>query len=45
MVPCGCRDCMEIAVGEPGAFCPECQDAGCEHDAECQVVRDEEEAS
>lgn len=23
--PCGCRDCFEIAVGEPGAMCSDCQ--------------------
>lgn len=27
--PCACRYCMEIAIGEPGAFCHECDDAGC----------------
>lgn len=37
---CGCRDCMEIAVGEPGVLCVECAEAGClgpEHD--CGVSR------
>lgn len=28
--PCACRDCKEIAIGEPGkAYCHECEDAGC----------------
>jgi hypothetical protein len=28
--PCACRDCMEIAIGEPGeAYCHECESAGC----------------
>jgi hypothetical protein len=27
--PCACRDCFEIAIGEPGAYCHECDDAGC----------------
>lgn len=33
---CACRDCFEIAIGEPGAFCWECKEAGCEPDEECQ---------
>ena len=34
---CACRDCMEIAIGKPGkAFCHDCEEAGCEHDSECQ---------
>lgn len=36
-VDCGCRDCMETAVGEPGDFCDDCQAAGCEPDSECQA--------
>lgn len=28
-IPCACRDCMDIAIGEPGALCNECQDASC----------------
>lgn len=28
--PCACRDCMEIAIGDDGALCWECQEAGCE---------------
>lgn len=28
--PCACRDCMEIAIGEPGvAMCHDCDEAGC----------------
>jgi hypothetical protein len=38
-VPCGCRDCFEIAIGEIGAFCHECEEAGCEPDSECCVER------
>lgn len=35
---CACRDCMEIAIGVSGeAFCHECEEAGCEHDEECQA--------
>lgn len=34
---CACRDCFEIAIGEPGeAFCWECEEAGCEGDSDCQ---------
>jgi hypothetical protein len=28
--PCACRDCFEIAIGEPGALCHACVSAGCE---------------
>jgi hypothetical protein len=42
---CACRDCFEIAIGEPGeAFCGACELAGCEDhqgvegmSQECQV--------
>jgi hypothetical protein len=34
-IPCGCRDCFEIAIGEPGDLCWECEEAGCEGDGEC----------
>jgi len=27
---CGCRDCFEIAIGEPGEICRECKTAGCD---------------
>lgn len=33
--PCACRDCMEIAIGEPGAMCHACDDAGCHGEREC----------
>jgi hypothetical protein len=33
--PCACRDCMETAIGEPGAMCHSCEDAGCEGEREC----------
>ena len=36
--PCACRDCMETAIGEPGAFCHECEDAGCAGNRECQAA-------
>ena len=36
-VQCGCRECMEIAIGEPGDMCTDCEDAGCEPDEECQA--------
>ena len=32
-VHCGCRDCFEIAIGEVGDLCHECETAGCEADA------------
>jgi hypothetical protein len=35
--PCACRDCFEIAIGEPGAMCHACADAGCTGDGECQA--------
>ena len=35
--PCACRDCFEIAIGEPGAFCHACEDAGCNGDGECDA--------
>jgi hypothetical protein len=28
--PCACRDCMETAIGEPGALCLDCEEHGCE---------------
>ncbi len=31
---CACRDCFEIAIGEEGALCSECEEAGCEAGAE-----------
>ena len=34
-VPCGCSECMEIAIGEPGTLCWECEEAGCTD--ECEV--------
>lgn len=34
-LPCACRDCFEIAIGEKGAMCHECESAGCELDSEC----------
>ena len=36
-VHCGCRDCFEIAVGEPGCMCHACEDAGCEADQACEA--------
>jgi hypothetical protein len=36
--PCACRDCMEIAIGEAGALCHHCEDAGCDPNRECQAV-------
>src|SRR5687767_439336 len=36
-VDCGCRDCFEVAIGEPGALCWACEEAGCEcGNGECQ---------
>ena len=51
---CACRDCFEIAIGEPRqALCSQCEEAGCEAgaEAECQSPNaygmgdEEEEAS
>lgn len=46
-VPCACRDCLETAIGEPGALCGEpgalcgeCEDAGCELERECLAAAD-----
>lgn len=36
-IACACRDCFELAIGEPGAFCHACEDAGCEDDCECEA--------
>lgn len=34
---CACRDCFEIAIGERGALCSGCKEAGCEAgDGECR---------
>lgn len=35
---CACRDCMELAIGGPGAMCHGCDDAGCPGDRECQAA-------
>lgn len=38
--PCKCRDCMEIAIADDiseGAFCLDCEEAGCEEDEDCQA--------
>lgn len=36
-VDCACRDCFEIAIGTAGeSFCHDCEEAGCELNAECQ---------
>jgi len=29
-VPCACRDCPDIAIGEVGALCLECEEVDCE---------------
>lgn len=44
-VHCGCRDCMETTIGEPGELCDECEEAGCDPNSECLVVQIEEEES
>ena len=35
--PCACRDCFEIAIGDVGALCWECDEAGCEKGGECEA--------
>ncbi len=42
-INCGCRDCFELTIGEPGDFCDECIEAGCEPDHECCVEHLEDE--
>jgi hypothetical protein len=34
-VECGCRDCFERAIGEPGSFCWDCLEAECPENGEC----------
>ncbi len=34
---CSCRDCFEVAIGEDGALCSDCEQAGCEPEGECQA--------
>lgn len=36
---CACRDCFDIAIGEHGALCNECEAAGCEAHAEIECSR------
>lgn len=39
-VPCKCRDCFEIAIASDmarGAFCHECESAGCDGSGECDA--------
>jgi hypothetical protein len=36
--PCACPDCFEIAIGDDGAMCHQCDDAGCSGDRECQAA-------
>lgn len=43
-VTCDCRDCMEIAIGVPGALCHACDDAGCDPERECLVCARDDEA-
>lgn len=38
-VPCGCCECFEIAIGEPGQFCDECIEAECVASEGCDVER------
>lgn len=41
-VSCACRDCFETAIGVAGVdMCTECDEAGCEHNSECNVERDD----
>ena len=41
---CACRDCFEIAIGQPGtAMCLECDDHNCDGLGECQVPPDDRE--
>jgi hypothetical protein len=36
--PCACPDCFEIAIGDEGAMCHECEAAGCTGDGECEAA-------
>jgi len=38
---CACRDCFDIAVGEKGALCGDCEDAGCSADGDEECQRDD----
>lgn len=41
---CACKDCFEIAIGEPGtAMCHECDDHNCDGLGECQVPFEDRE--
>lgn len=33
---CGCRDCFNVVVGEPGELCDDCIEADCDPKCECQ---------
>lgn len=38
--PCRCRDCFEVAISsdmDDFDFCLDCEETGCEADAECKV--------
>ena len=42
---CLCPNCFEIAIADDtreGAFCLECEEAGCDGESECSVERDED---
>lgn len=38
---CACPTCFEIAIGEQGAMCSLCEDAGCDGEGECEVLPEE----
>jgi hypothetical protein len=33
---CACRDCFEITIGDDDALCRECEESGCEANAETE---------
>jgi hypothetical protein len=35
---CACPACFEIAIGEEGALCWECEEAGCDGESDCEAA-------
>lgn len=36
-IGCACRDCFEIAIGEPGEMCWDCVTEDCQPESECNA--------
>lgn len=41
-IHCSCGTCFETTIGEPGALCSDCEEAGCEPGQECRVLPEPE---